>query len=60
VINTGRLRSLGYLCRMLEQDPCRKLTLRKPEPIRPAVVRWLDSVEEDLKVMGVRNWRGKS
>jgi hypothetical protein len=23
-------------------------------------IRWLDSVEDDLKTMGVRNWRRKS
>jgi hypothetical protein len=35
---------------MQEQNPCRKLTLLKPE----------DSGEEDLKTMGVSNWSRKS
>jgi hypothetical protein len=37
--------------------------VHKPEGTRrvgrPAS-RWLDSIEEDLKIMGVRNWRRKS
>jgi hypothetical protein len=51
---------VGHLCRMQEQDCCRKLAFDKPECTRrlgrPAV-RWLDSLEEDL---GFRNWRRKS
>jgi hypothetical protein len=63
VIKVGRLRWMGHLFRMQEQNPCRKLTLHKPEAARrvgrPAI-RWLDSAEEDLKRMDVRNWRRKS
>jgi hypothetical protein len=48
---------------MIGGGPCRKLTLHKPEGIRrvgrPAI-RWLDSIEEDLKIMGFRNWRRKT
>jgi hypothetical protein len=37
--------------------------MRKPEGTRrvgrPAI-RWQDSVEDDLKTMGYRNWRRKS
>jgi hypothetical protein len=58
----GRLRWLGQLFRMQEQNPCRKLTLCKPEGTRRvsrSAIRWLQSVE-DLKTMGVRNWRRKS
>jgi hypothetical protein len=47
---------------MQEKDPCRKLTFHKPEGTRrvcrPAI-RWLDSGEEYLKIMGIRNWRKK-
>jgi hypothetical protein len=57
------LRCLGHLLRMQEHNPCRKLTLHKPQSIRrvgrPAV-RWLDSVEEDLKATDLRKWRRKS
>jgi hypothetical protein len=60
VIKVGRLRWLGHLPRMQERNPCRKLTLNNPECTRrvgrPAI-GWLDSIEEDLKKMCVRNWR---
>jgi hypothetical protein len=44
MLKAGRLRRLGNLCRMQEQDHCRKITLDKPEGCRrvnrPAI-RWL-------------------
>jgi len=42
-------------------EPCRKLTLLKPEGRRVGKpkLRWPELVEEDLKKMGVRNWRCK-
>jgi len=43
---------------MQELDPCRKLTLLKPEgtqSVGKPKVRWLESVEEDLKKMGTGN-----
>jgi hypothetical protein len=48
---------------MQELDPCRKLTLHKPEGTRRVGnprVRWLESVETDLRQMGVKNWRRKA
>jgi hypothetical protein len=60
VDKVGRLRWLGQLFRMQKQNPCRKLTLHKPEGTRHVgrhAVRWLDSAEKVLKKMDVTNWR---
>jgi hypothetical protein len=54
---------IGTTFRMQEQNPCRKLTLHKPEGTRRVgkpEVRWLDSVKENLKTMGFRNLRQRS
>ena len=56
VIKTGILGRTGHLFRMQELDPCRQLTLLKPEDAR-RVRRWLESAEADLRNMGVRNCR---
>ena len=59
VIKIGTLRWLPHVFKMQELDPCRKLTLLKPESTRPLgnpKLRWLGSVEEDLKKMGVAYW----
>ena len=51
---------LGHLCRMQELDPQRKLTVLKIEGTRRVgkpKLRWLESVEKNLKEMGMRNWR---
>jgi len=48
---------------MQELDPYRKLTLLKPEGNRRVEkhkLSWLESVGEDLKNMGTRNWMRKS
>jgi hypothetical protein len=58
-----RLRWLGHLFIMQELDPCRKLTLHKPEGTRHVEkprARWLESVETDLRKMGVKNWWRKT
>ena len=60
VLKIGRLRWLGHLFRMQELHPCRRLILLKPEGtwhIAKPNLRVLESVGEDLKNMGVRNWR---
>jgi hypothetical protein len=48
---------------MQKLDPCRKLTFLKTEGTRRVgkpKLKWLESAEEQLKKMGVRNWRRKS
>jgi hypothetical protein len=45
---------------MQEQNPCRKLILHKPEGtprVGGLAIRWLDSIEDDLNMIGVINWR---
>jgi len=62
-VKVGRLKWLGYFFRMQEVDTCRKLTVLNPEGTRRVGkhnLRWLESVEEDLKNMGVSDWRLKS
>jgi hypothetical protein len=62
-MEVGRLRCLGQLFTIQEQNPCSKLMLHKPEGTRRVEkpgIRWLDSVEGYAKKMGVRNWRRKS
>ena len=56
LVKIGRLRCLGQLFRMHELDPCRKLTVLKPEGTRrvgKSKLRWVESVEGDLKKMGL-------
>ena len=56
LVKIGRLRWFGQLFRMHELDHCRKLTILKPEVTRRVgkpKVRWLESIEEDLKEMGL-------
>jgi hypothetical protein len=59
----GRLRWLGHLTRANEISPCRKLTFSKPEGTRRVgrpSLRWLDSVEKDLGLLGIRGWKTKA
>jgi hypothetical protein len=63
MVKVGILKWLGYFFRMQELDACRKLTILNPESTRRVGkhnLRWLESVEEDLKKMGVRDLRLKS
>jgi hypothetical protein len=60
VMTIGRLRWLGHLFRMQALDPCSRLNRLKPEGtwhVGQPKLRWLGSVEEDLKNMGLRNRR---
>jgi hypothetical protein len=62
VIKIGRFKWLGHLFRMQELDPCRKRTVRKAKGSRRVgrpKLRWLESGEEDVKKMDMRNWRRK-
>jgi hypothetical protein len=59
VIKAGRLRWLGAN----ETDPCRKVTFTKIEGRRKKgrpQIRWLDNVEQDLRVLGIQGWRNKA
>jgi len=63
VVKIGRMMWLGQLFRMQELDPCRKLTVLKPDGTQRVGKRrlmWLGSVEEEVKNIGVRNWRRES
>jgi hypothetical protein len=58
----GNLRWLGHLFSMQVLDICRKLTPLKPGGnvhVGKPNLRRLESVGEDLKKKGVRNWRHK-
>lgn len=63
VIKSSRVRWLGHLFREKELDPCRKVTLTKIDGKRKVgrpPIRWMDSVEHDLKTVGVYGWRRKA
>jgi len=49
LIKAGTLRWLRHLCRMQEQDPCKKITFHNPQGTKrvgtPAI-KWLDSVDK--------------
>jgi hypothetical protein len=63
VVKVERLKWLGYFFRTQELDTCRKLTVLNTVGTRRVGkrnLRWLESFEEDLKNVGVRDWRLKS
>ncbi|PSN56377.1 hypothetical protein C0J52_13978 [Blattella germanica] len=62
VIKCSRVRWLGHLFREKALDPCRKVTLAKIDGKRKVgrPMRWMDSVEHDLKTVGVYGWRRKA
>jgi hypothetical protein len=62
-IKAGRLRWLEHLCRAKETDPSRKVTFTKIEGRRRKgrpPIRWLDSAEQGLRVLGIQGWRSKA
>jgi len=59
-VKVGRLKWLGYFFRMQELYTCLTLAVLKPEGTRRVAkhsLRWFESVEEDLKNMGLRDRR---
>jgi hypothetical protein len=61
-IKSQRLRWAAHVIRMDTKGSVKKLTEWDPRPSRPVAkprLRWLNQVEEDLKKVKVRNWRGK-
>ena len=50
---------MGHLFRMQELDPYRKLAAGSRR-VGKLQLRWLESVEEDLKNMGKMNWKRQS
>jgi hypothetical protein len=58
VIKIVRLKWLGYIARMEDNAPCKKIT-SQPEGSRKKArpkLRWLDSVLKDLKILTVTVW----
>ncbi|GFW89648.1 hypothetical protein TNCV_1025321 [Trichonephila clavipes] len=50
----------GHLARMKENRFCKKTFLAKPTGSRPRgrpPLRWIDCVENDLKILKIKNWK---
>jgi hypothetical protein len=59
ITKKGRLRWLGHVERMSEERAVKRLYQNTPEGSsvgRPRL-RWMDDVREDLRKMGVTDWR---
>jgi hypothetical protein len=53
----------GYVVRMSDDGTVKKVFLGKPDGRRKAgrpKLRWLDCIENDLQLMGVKRWRKKA
>ena len=62
-IKISKLRWIGHIRRMPEENPAKKLTVLRAEGSRRAgrpKLRWLDGVEEDLRTLGIRGWRRRA
>ena len=62
-IKKGRFRWLGHVERMSEERVVKRLYQNTPEGSRSVgrpSLRWMDDVREDLRMMGVTNWRIRS
>jgi hypothetical protein len=63
VIKVATIRWLGYLVRMEENSPCKKITFSQPEGSREKrrpKLRWLDSVLKYVNLLKVEAWRRKA
>jgi hypothetical protein len=59
-IKKGTLKRLGHVVRMSEEREVKGLYQNTPEGSRSVgrpSLRWMDDVREDLRKMGVTNWR---
>ena len=60
IIKIARLRWIGHVMRMDEDNATRRFTLLRPDGGRRRgrpKLRWMDGIEEDLRKLGVRGWR---
>jgi hypothetical protein len=62
IIIVRRLEWAGHVVRMSDDRTVKKVFLGKPDGRRKArrpKLRWLNCIENDLKLMGVTRWRKK-
>jgi hypothetical protein len=62
-IKTGRLLWTDHVIRMLDNDPIKKLALRKPDGCRRVwrpKLRWMDGIEDALRMPNVRRLRQRA
>ncbi|XP_072400988.1 uncharacterized protein [Diabrotica undecimpunctata] len=58
-IKIGRLRWIGHVMRMEQNDPVIKTLLDRPIGQRRSRIRFLDNIDEDMRNMGIRALRRK-
>ncbi|GFX97616.1 endonuclease-reverse transcriptase [Trichonephila clavipes] len=60
VIRSNRLRWLGHIWRIPENNQTRAYTFKNPMRSRTRgrpPTRWIDDVENDLKTLNIKNWQ---